>query len=220
MTRDKVLAAALRLADTHGLAWLSMRKLAAELGVEAMSLYNHVASKSDLLDGMASRVFELIELPDPALPWPDRIRALGVGAHNTFSAHPVVVGALASDQANPRSIGALRLIDALLGALLDAGLDERAAAQRYRSLLGLLFGLVLSDSMTAAGDRPERDAPIADWFGRIATADALPSLHRVLPALLDQNCAPDVEQEIEFFIAGVRSVARTRRKQAGRGKQR
>ncbi|WP_255355826.1 TetR family transcriptional regulator, partial [Frankia sp. CpI1-P] len=64
----------MRLADERGLAGLTMRRLAAELGVEAMSLYNHVANKRDLLDGIAARVYESIPLPDPALAWDERLR--------------------------------------------------------------------------------------------------------------------------------------------------
>jgi AcrR family transcriptional regulator len=102
LNRERVLGAALRLAGEQGLTGLSMRRLAADVGVEAMSLYNHVANKGDLLDGMAARVFEGIPLPDPALPWDDRLRALGTAA---FTEHPVVVRAVAAGQANPRSAG-------------------------------------------------------------------------------------------------------------------
>jgi TetR/AcrR family transcriptional regulator, tetracycline repressor protein len=208
LTRAKVLDAALRLAGENGLAGLSMRKLAAALGVEAMSLYNHVANKGDLLDGMAGRVFESIPLPDPALPWDARLRALALGAHDTLSAHPVVVRALASDQANPRTSGALRFIDALLGALLDAGLDEREAARRYRSLLGAVFGSVLASSADAVHGVTERDEPIAAWFVRTVTAGELPSLHRTLPALLDENCLPDFESDVDFLVEGLRRTQR------------
>jgi AcrR family transcriptional regulator len=199
LSRDKVLDAALRLADEHGLGGLSMRKLAAELGVEAMSLYNHVTGKGDLLDGIAARVFEEVPLPDPALPWDERLRALGNATFATFAAHPDVVRALAANQANPRSAGALRLIDALLHALLDAGLGERAAARRYRSLIGLLYGSVLARS---GHERLEvrRDEPVGDWFRRNVTPDELPSLHRALPALFDIECAPDFGQELAYFI--------------------
>jgi AcrR family transcriptional regulator len=105
LNRERVLGAALRLAGEQGLTGLSMRRLAADVGVEAMSLYNHVANKGDLLDGMAARVFEGIPLPDPALPWDDRLRALGTAAFKSLTEHPVVVRAVAAGQANPRSAG-------------------------------------------------------------------------------------------------------------------
>jgi TetR/AcrR family transcriptional regulator, tetracycline repressor protein len=109
------------------------------------------------------------------------------------------VRALVSNQANPRSPGALRFIDAVLGALLDSGLDERAAARRYRSLLGLIFGAVLVGSPGAVSPA-ERGEPIDAYFQRQATADTLPNLHRTLPALLDLDCIPNFTQDLELFL--------------------
>ena len=206
LSREKVLDAALQLADRHGLGGLSMRKLAAELGVEAMSLYNHVANKADLLDGMAGRVFEGIALPDPGLPWEERLRALACGAFAAFTAHPEVVQALAADQANPRSIGALRFIDAVLAALLDAGIDERTAARRYRSLFGLLFGSVLVGSVDLTGGGRPAVEPIDEWFKRSVAGARLPNLARVLPALLELDCGPTFSEELEFYIDAIRAA--------------
>jgi TetR/AcrR family transcriptional regulator, tetracycline repressor protein len=110
-------------------------------------------------------------LPDTTLPWDERLRFLVSGAHQVLTAHPVVVRALATEQANPRSLAALRFVDAMLGALFDAGLDERDAVRRYRSLLGLVFGSVLVSSADAAADDPERAEPIAAWFVRTVSVD-------------------------------------------------
>lgn len=198
-----MLDAALALADAEGLPSLSMRKLAAELGVEAMSLYNHVANKGDLLDGLAARVFESVELPDPALPWEERLRALGTGAAAAFAAHPAAIRAMAAGEANPRSPGALRLIDAFLSALLDAGLDERGAAKTYRTLIGLLFGSALRDTVDVAKS-PKRTEQVDDWFRRVVTEDELPSLYRALPALMDASCAPEFADELGLLIENLK----------------
>jgi TetR/AcrR family transcriptional regulator, tetracycline repressor protein len=206
LTRQRVLAAALRVVDTEGAARLSMRRLAAEAGVEAMSLYNHVAGKQDVLDGLAGLLFERVPLPDPASPWPDRLWEFAHGAHASFTAHPAVVGLLAAGQANPRSPGALRRIDALLGALLDAGLDEYAAARHYRSLLGLLFGSALAGTTgTATVPARAEEDPVAERFRAVAAAEGLTHLARVLPALVDVDCHPDFGHEVEIFVAGVRA---------------
>lgn len=206
LSREKVLAAALRLADEHGLAGLSMRRLADSLHVEAMSLYNHVRNKGDLLDGLVGLTFASIPLPDPALPWDDRLRVLLRGAHQVLTKHPVVVRALADDHANPQSPGALRFIDAVLGALLDAGLDERDAARRYRSLFGLVFGSVLIGAADAPMDTVTRAEPIEAYFVRNVNADTLPHLHRALPALLDVECGPDFTRELDFALDGLRAA--------------
>jgi TetR/AcrR family tetracycline transcriptional repressor len=210
LSRDAVLDAALGLADEGGLGAVSMRRLASRLGVEAMSLYNHVSGKADLLDGIASRIFESVTVPDTALPWDERVRVLIRGCYQAMRAHPAVVQALVAETANPRSAGALAVIDELLGALFDAGLDERAAARGYRSLLGLVFGSVLvetSDPAVPVVPDSERAEPIADWFVRMATPASLPNLHRALPALMAADCAADFGDELDLLIEGLRASA-------------
>ncbi|HVW40376.1 MAG TPA: TetR/AcrR family transcriptional regulator C-terminal domain-containing protein [Amycolatopsis sp.] len=201
LTRDKVLDAALRLADSDGLAGLSMRKLAGELGVEAMSLYNHVENKRDLLNGIAARVFESVPLPDRALPWQERLRVLANGTFAAFNEHPVIARALVSDEANPLTVGALRLIDAIIGALLDAGLDPYRAARGYRSLLGMVFGAVLVDSSGLTAEAAQ--TPPVEWFRRTVSAREFPNLHQVLPVLAEIDCAQDFEFQLELFLNGL-----------------
>jgi TetR/AcrR family transcriptional regulator, tetracycline repressor protein len=187
-----------------------MRRVAARLGVEAMSLYNHVPGKADLLDGIASRVFETVAAPDAALAWDVRVRYLVGGCYEAMRAHPAVVRALAADQANPRSAAALAVLDATLGALFDAGLDERAAARGYRSLLSLVFGSVLvetADPAVAAVPDSGRAEPVADWFARMATPASLPHLHRALPSLMAADCVADFGDELDLLIQGLRASA-------------
>src|ERR1700750_3043405 len=74
LSRERVLRAAIALADEGGFESLTMRKLAKELGVEAMSLYNHVAKKDDLLDGMIDIVFGEIDPPTPGGDWKAELR--------------------------------------------------------------------------------------------------------------------------------------------------
>ena len=81
LTRDRVMRAALTLADTQGLDALSMRALGAALGVKAMSLYNHVKDKEDLLDGMVELVVSEIEAPSPAAPWREAMQRRAHSAH-------------------------------------------------------------------------------------------------------------------------------------------
>src|SRR5438876_12042574 len=88
LSRKRVLDAAIRLADEGGIESLTMRKLARELGVEAMSLYNHVANKGDLVDGIVDLVVAEIELPDGTDDWAAAIRECAVSAHETFLRHP------------------------------------------------------------------------------------------------------------------------------------
>jgi TetR/AcrR family transcriptional regulator, tetracycline repressor protein len=207
LSRDSILDAALGLADEGGLGAVSMRRIAARLGVEAMSLYNHVSSKADVLDGITSRVFETIPVPDAALAWDDRARTLIRAAYEALRAHPAVVSALVTEAANPRSARALEVIDAILGTLFEAGFDERQAARGYRSLLGLVFGSVLVESADPAISEADSAEPIADWFQRTATPAGMPHLHRALPALMAADCAADFDHELDLVIQGLRASA-------------
>jgi AcrR family transcriptional regulator len=87
LNRERVLAAAVELADREGLDSLSMRRLGQELGVEAMSLYNHVANKEDLLDGMLDVVVGEIDPPTPELDWKPAIRARILSARQALLRH-------------------------------------------------------------------------------------------------------------------------------------
>src|SRR5437899_12798303 len=88
LSRERVLSAAITLADEGGIEWLSMRKLAEGLGVEAMSLYNHVANKEDLLDGIVEAVVGEIVTPSGETDWKTAIREIAVSAHETLLRHP------------------------------------------------------------------------------------------------------------------------------------
>jgi AcrR family transcriptional regulator len=87
MSRERVLRAAIDFADSNGIDSLSMRKLARELGVEAMTLYYYVANKQDLLDGMADIVAAEIELPAENLDWRSAIRSRATSAHAVLVRH-------------------------------------------------------------------------------------------------------------------------------------
>src|SRR5512146_229288 len=102
LTRERILQAALKLLDEQGLSGLSMRRLAAALEVEAMSLYNHVRDKSDMLDGLADLVLSQVTPPDPALPWDKRLETTIRNLYTALIRHRDLVIVLASEQAFPR----------------------------------------------------------------------------------------------------------------------
>src|SRR5260370_12664660 len=96
LTRDRVLLAALKLADRDGFAALSMRRLGEELGVKAMSLYNHVASKDAVLDGLVDIVFGEIELTCEGADWKAAMRQRAVSALAALTRHRWAVGLMES----------------------------------------------------------------------------------------------------------------------------
>ena len=110
LSRDRVVAAALALADDGGVEALSMRKLADDLGVKAMSLYNHVANKEDLLDAIVDAAMAEIADPPAEAQWSRQVREIAISAHETLLRHHWVVGLGARRRPGP---GLLRYGDAL-----------------------------------------------------------------------------------------------------------
>lgn len=143
LNRDRVVAAGVELADHEGIDSLSMRKLAQSLGVEAMSLYHHVANKDELLDGMVDQVFSEVCLPAAAGPWPDEIRARCDSLRAVLLRHPWAVGLLNSR----RSPGTptLEHHDAVIGCLLAGGFTIREAAHAFATLDAFVYGFVVQE---------------------------------------------------------------------------
>jgi AcrR family transcriptional regulator len=141
LSRERVLRAAIDLADEGGLESLSMRKLAQTLGVEAMSLYHHVASKDDILDAAVDLVVGEIELPDPAIGWKAAIRRTAISAHETFLRHSWAAGLVLS---GPTVLMArLRYMDGLLGTLRGAGFSAEMTDHAYHALDSHIMGFTL-----------------------------------------------------------------------------
>ncbi len=143
MTRERVLQAAIHLADEAGIEAVSMRKLAQQLGVEAMSLYNHVANKDDVLDGMADLVVAQIELPEPGGDWKKAIRKRAHSAHEVLLRHPwasmLIVSRLNIGPAM------LRYVNATLGCLREAGFSYQLADRAWNAIDSHIYGFTLQE---------------------------------------------------------------------------
>src|SRR4051795_2096618 len=96
LSRERILHAALELADKGGIESLTMRKLGQVLGFEAMSLYNYVANKDDVLDGMLDLVLAECEPPSPSGSWDAAIRSSAISVHHSLRRHPWAAGLLMS----------------------------------------------------------------------------------------------------------------------------
>jgi AcrR family transcriptional regulator len=143
LNRDRVLRAAVALADAGGIESLTMRKLGVELGVEAMSLYNHVANKGDLLDGMIDIVFGEIDLTTRETDWRTAMRRRAISARGALSRHPWAIGRMES-RATPGP-ATLRHHDAVIGMLRGAGFSIAMAAHAYSALDSYIYGFALQE---------------------------------------------------------------------------
>ena len=144
LSRERVLRAAVAFADEHGIASLSMRKLGEALGVEAMSLYNHVANKSDLLDGMVDVVFGEIELPPGQSDWKTAMRQRAISAREVLSRHRWAIGLMES-RTSPGP-ATLRHHDAVIGCLRAAGFSIAMAAHAFSVLDSYIYGFALQEA--------------------------------------------------------------------------
>lgn len=129
------------LADTHGIEALSMRRLAQELGVEAMSLYNHVANKDDIVGAIVDMVVAEFELPSSAIGWRSSIRRSAISAHDVLTRHPWAAGLMLSGPAPSRA--RLRYMDALLGCLREGGFSPELTHHAYHALDSHIMGFTL-----------------------------------------------------------------------------
>jgi TetR/AcrR family transcriptional regulator, tetracycline repressor protein len=143
LSRRRILKAALRFVDREGLEALSMRKLGAELGVEAMSLYNHIPNKDALLDGMVEVLLEELEIPPEDEGWEERIR----GAYRAFRQlahrHPNVFPLFVARP--PDTPDGIWLVEAFLETLREAGFDPVSALHAFRTLSGYTFGYAMAE---------------------------------------------------------------------------
>lgn len=144
LSRERVLQTAVALADEHGLGGLTMRKLAAELGVEAMSLYHHVANKDALLDGMIDLVFAEIEAPVPAGDWKDELRKRAESTRAALRRHPWAIGEM--EGRGQHGTANLRIHDAVLGVLLAAGFSDELVVHAYSVQDAYIYGFALQQA--------------------------------------------------------------------------
>jgi AcrR family transcriptional regulator len=203
LTRERILEFAVALADESGIEAISMRKLGQSLGYEAMSLYNHVANKGGLLDGMLDLVLAEMEPPaqDGGLA---AIRASSLSAHAALKRHPWAAGLLMT----PARVRPARLafMDALLGALRGAGFSPETTYHAYHVIDAHIIGFSLWQA-THDFDLPEEvGGDLRGFLDRMLPEDSYPDLHahglqHLEPGTLDDTSA--FEYGLDLLLAGL-----------------
>ena len=173
LSRERAVSVAVALADAGGIASLTMRRLASELGVEAMSLYHHVANKDDILDAMVDFVFGQIELPSLTAPWRPAMRDRAFSARSVLLAHPWAIG-LMDSRATPGQ-ATLRHHDAVLGCLRAAGFEITLAAHAISLLDSYVHGFVLQEISLPFDASAPLDEEATEMLAQMDTA-AFPHL--------------------------------------------
>jgi AcrR family transcriptional regulator len=144
LSEERVLRTAVTLADRHGIEWLSMRKLADELGVSAMSPYYYVPNKERLIDGMVDIVFSEIEPPSLELDWKTAMRRRAVSTREALNRHRWAIGHM--EGRTDHGPANLRLHDAVLGCLRAAGFSLEMTVHAYSVQDAYIYGFVLQET--------------------------------------------------------------------------
>lgn len=200
MSRAQIVSAAIDVVDRDGLAALSMRRLAAELGVGAMSLYYHVPDKSALYDLILEAVMSEMDfsVDDPSLPAEERLVALAYSLRNALLAHPSAVPiALSRSLHTP---GQLRPVEKMLGVLFDVGLDAQTAVSAVDIVGHYVFGATAAYSNQLHDAEYHDEVTEEDVVSGI-TPEEFPNLMRAY------STAQDVGWEKNFDL-GVRALVR------------
>ncbi len=192
--------AALGLVDRKGLEALSMRRLGAVLGVEAMSLYYYMPSKAVLLDALIERVFGDLRLPEPgARSFDEALRESARSYRELLLQHPNLIPVIATQQlTNP---GVLRPVGAVMALLRSAGYDAASAHRILMTVVSFVTGTALWETGTAIY-RGEADGTSPDAPALPPSAD--PYLHELLPQMATQDCDEAFEYGLEVILAGLK----------------
>lgn len=153
LTRERILNTALALADKSGLDSVSMRQVAKGLGVEAMSLYNHVANKDDILDGLVELVVSQMSVPSPDTEWKEALRERAYTVRKILNRHPWAANLLESRA----SIGPTRLRhhDSMIGILRKAGFSIELAFNTMIALTSYIYGFVIIEEGFKLKEQPK-----------------------------------------------------------------
>ncbi|MDX6475942.1 MAG: hypothetical protein QOH95_1453 [Gaiellaceae bacterium] len=194
LNRDRILRAALELADGSGVEAVTMRRLGEELGFEAMSLYRHLASKKDLLDGMLDLVLAEWQPPHTGGDWLEAIRTSALSVHEALLRHRWAARLLMTgSHIRPAR---LRYMEGLLGTLSDAGFAADTTYHLYHLLDGYIFGFSLWE---IAYTTIPVDAEVVSRLMQTIPWDELPQLagHR------DQHLSEGPHREVRAFEVGL-----------------
>jgi AcrR family transcriptional regulator len=205
LTRQRIIRAALQIMDDEGLEAVTMRRIGRQLGVEAMSLYNHVEDKDDILDSICEEVLADFRYPQ-VQEWAEASRAACHEYRRLLLAHPNVITVMTERKrpfTNPES---LRVYEFALDLFRSAGLSETDTVKAFNAFGGYIIGCVTREiSMMIGGTQDPEHVQAHEEFARMIESADLPRLQEVLPYLLDCDVEEQFDFGLELLIEGVRA---------------
>lgn len=194
LTKERMVAEAMRLADAGGVDGLSMRRLAAELGAGAMSLYHYVANKDELLDAMVDVVFAEIELPPEDADWQTAMRQRSRSAREVLARHPWAIGLLESRTAPGPAT--LRHREATTACLRRAGFGVVDTTHAHWLLDSYVYGFALQESRVPFDDADQLSDMAEEVYLPQLPVEEYPYLHEAASALVASDYDPKAEFDI------------------------
>lgn len=192
LDRDRIVDAAIALADRVGTAPLTIRALATELGSSPMAIYHHVVDKDEILDAMVDRVFEEMGLPVIGAPWRGELERRARSARDAFRRHPWAI--VLMDSRTSPGLATLRHNDAIVGCLRAAGMSIRLTAHAVAVLDTVAYGFAVQEAALPFSG-PEDAAPIAAALVERIPTDQFPHIAEVAEHVVLQ---PDYDFGDEF----------------------
>jgi AcrR family transcriptional regulator len=206
LSRERVLRAAVALADEGGIEALTMRRLGQALGVEAMSLYKHVANKDAILDGITDLVVGDIEVPPEGTHWKTAMRRRARSAHEVLLAHPwAAMQIMSRFNIGP---GMTRYLDATLGRLRQGGFTVEGALDAWHALDSHIYGFTLQE-LGLPFDADEAPAVSADVLGQLS-ADQFPHVVEIITHVMTSGRVEDFDFGLELILDGLGKTLRRR----------
>jgi AcrR family transcriptional regulator len=215
LSRERIVRAAVTLIERDGADVVSMRRVAAELGVGTMSLYNHVPNKSALLDGVAEFILSDMEFAsgdgtDPDADWRDQARGLAHSFRDVARRYPRSVLVVITRQ--PRSTVGLRPVEVALAAVRRGGFDGQEAVRLVRTVVSFVLGSLVNEiAVTSAEDTAGAGA--ANAAGRAELPEELSwagfsNVRDLLPVLAEHDHDADFEFGLELLIGAMQALPR------------
>lgn len=173
LTEDRVLDAALRVADRIGIDALTIRRLAEELGVKPMTIYHYLPSKDAIVDGMVERVFAEIDLPPDDLPWTEAVRVRCLSSRRALNRHPWAAPLMETRTSPGPNL--LRHHEAMVACLRRGGLSWQLTAHAYATLDSYVFGFAFEEA-TLPAQGGEGMAEVAEEIAAAFDPSTYPTL--------------------------------------------
>ena len=201
LTRGRIIEAAMRLMDTEGLEAVTMRRMGRELGVEAMSLYNHVADKEDILSGVVEAVMAEYEFPPASDDWRETARGAARSWRTILKGHPNVITLMSEQRQPAHTLEALRPMDHALGILASRGLGPEETVRAFRAFGGFIQGFVLAEIANMFGG--EGHGAMHEELAAEIPPELLPNLATHLPYLSDCDFDAEFEYGLDLMLRGL-----------------